>query len=124
MYFVIGIGGTVADWTVYFVLIYAGIFFMLSVAISYFVGMVINFYLNRRFTFKNTYQKVHFQFMSFGVIALIGFLLNEALIFAMVGIIFNNTGPAFLMLARIIATFIVFVWNYIANKRITFRLFK
>jgi len=124
-YLGVGMVGTVADWAVFFVLI--GPFDVLSmyaVAISYFVGMVINFFLNKYYTFNNTYKKIHFQFLSFAVVAVIGLGLTEVLLYGFTHYIFTGPSDIFLMISRVIVTFIVFVYNYIVNKRTTFKIFQ
>lgn len=124
-YLGVGILGTIADWAVFYALIgFADIFYLYALAMSYFVGMVINFFLNKRYTFNNTYKKVHFQFLSFALVALIGFGLNEGLLYAFVHYVFASSSDIALMVSRVIVTFIVFVWNYVANKRTTFKIFQ
>jgi putative flippase GtrA len=124
-YLGVGIIGTVADWIVFYALIgLADVFYLYAVILSYFVGMIINFFLNKYYTFNNTYKKLHFQFFSFAVVAAIGLALNEALLYAMVHYVFASSSDFFVMVARIAATFVVFVWNFIANKQTTFKIFK
>jgi putative flippase GtrA len=124
-YLGVGVIGTVADWVVFFTLIgLADIFYLYAVAFSYFVGTVINFFLNKHFTFNNKYKKIHFQFLSFALVALIGLGLNEALLFAFVHYVFASSSDLALMVSRVIVTFIVFVWNFAANKRTTFKIFQ
>lgn len=124
-YMGVGVIGTAADWLVFYVLIgLADIFYMYAVAMSYVVGMVINFFLNKHFTFNNKYKKVHFQFLSFAFVALIGLGLNEALLFAFVHYIFSSSSDLALMASRVIVTFMVFVWNFLANKHTTFKIFQ
>lgn len=124
-YLGVGTIATIADWAVFFVLI--GTFDVLSmyaVAMSYFVGMVINFFLNKFYTFNNTYKKVHFQFLSFALVAVIGLGLTEVLLYVFTQYVFDSPSDLVLMVSRVIVTFIVFVYNYIANKRTTFKIFQ
>ncbi len=125
-YLAVGIVGTLADWSIFAILIgYTGIIYALAMAISYFVGMVINYALNRRFTFNSTYKKLHYQFASFAVIALVGFGLQEAIMFGLVHYLLADTNvDALLMACRVIATFTGFAWTFIANKKITFKIFQ
>ncbi len=125
-YLAVGIVGTMADWAVFALLIsYTGLIYMLAMAMSYFVGMIINYGLNRRFTFNNTYKKMHYQFASFAVIALIGLGIQEALMVGLVHYLLADTGVDLLLMAsRVIATFAGFAWTFIANKKITFNVFR
>lgn len=80
------------------------------------VGAVINYFLNYRFTFNST--KSHKEAMSkFFIVALIGALINTALMY--VGI---NLLHVYYLLAQIVATGIVLLWNFTANKLWTFKL--
>ena len=121
-----GVVGTLADWSVFALLIgYTSLIYVLAMALSYFVGMTINYVLNRRFTFNNTYKKVHFQFASFAVIALIGLGIQEALMVGLVHYLLADTDADHLLMAsRVIATFVGFLWTFIANKKITFEVFQ
>jgi putative flippase GtrA len=57
-YLGIGVIATLVDWTIFYLLIgYLGIFYMLALATSYFSSTALNFFLNRRYTFRNTYRK-------------------------------------------------------------------
>jgi putative flippase GtrA len=125
-YLAVGIVGTGADWLVFALVIgYTGIFYALAMAMSYFVGMIINYALNRRFTFNNTYKKMHYQFASFAVIALIGLGIQEAFMVGLVHYLLADTSAdPLLMASRVIATFAGFIWTFIANKKITFEVFR
>jgi len=124
-YMGVGVLGTLADWATFYILIgFADVYYLYAVALSYAVGTVINFFLNKRFTFKNTYKKIHFQFLSFALVALIGLGLNEVLLYAFVHYVFASSSDIALMASRVIVTFIVFVWNFVANKRTTFKIFQ
>jgi len=54
-YLSIGLVGTFVDFCVLFVLTdFLGLFYLFSVMISYTTGLSINFYLNKKYTFKHT----------------------------------------------------------------------
>lgn len=124
-YLGIGVIATVADWALFFSLInYTTIFYLYALAGSYFVGMIISFFLNKHYTFKNTYEKVHFQFASFAIVAIIGLGLNEGLLYGLIHYVFASDSETYLMISRVIVTFIVFIWNFILNKSVTFKVFQ
>lgn len=84
--------------------------------IGFAVGAVINYFLNYRFTFNS--NKSHKEAMTkFFIVAVFGALLNTALMY--VGI---HTLHWYYLLAQIIATGIVLLWNFAANKLWTFKL--
>jgi dolichol-phosphate mannosyltransferase len=91
--------------------------YLISATISYCTGLLISFYLQKTYTFKenkNT-DKIHLQFTKFTVISLIGLILNLIIlkIFVEIGIWY--------LFAKAIAIVIVFFWNFLINKKITFR---
>jgi putative flippase GtrA len=84
--------------------------------IGFAVGAVINYFLNYRFTFNS--NKSHKEAMTkFFIVAVCGALLNTALMY--VGI---HTLRLYYLLAQIVATGIVLLWNFAANKLWTFKL--
>jgi len=125
-YLAVGIVGTLADWSIFALIIgYTNLVYVLAMAMSYLVGTIINYTLNRRFTFNNTYKKIHYQFASFAVIALIGLGIQEALMVGLVHYLLADTSVDLLLMAsRVIATFVGFIWTFIANKKITFEVFQ
>ena len=125
-YLAVGIVGTIADWIVFALFLhYTVIFYALAMVVSYSVGTVINYVLNRRFTFNNTYKKVHYQFASFALIAVVGFGIQELLMFGIVQYVFgDSSADTLVMVARMVATFVGFAWTFIANKKITFKVFQ
>ncbi len=125
-YLAVGIVGTVADLSIYsLIIVFTLIDYSLATALAYSVGTVINFTLNRRFTFNSKYKKVHYQFVSFVAIALIGLGLQEALMYVLVHHVLADTSvDLFLIMTRMSAIFVGFMWTYLANKKITFKVFR
>ena len=124
-YLGVGVVGTIADLAVLFILVsLLDVFYMYANVVSYGAGTVVNFFLNKRYTFNNTYKKVHFQFMSFALVAAVGWVLSEALLYVFVNYLFANSSDLSVMVSKVMATFIVFVYNYIVNKRTTFKIFQ
>ncbi len=125
-YFSVGIVGTVIDYTLYTILIvFFDVYFMVATAIAYFLGMIVNFALNRRYTFNNTYRKVYYQFASFGLIALVGLGIQELVMYLIINVMLGDTKADLLLLgARMVATLAGFLWTFIANKKVTFKVFQ
>ena len=121
----VGIVATLVDWAIFYLLAgYLGIFYMLALALSYLASTVLNFFLNRHFTFENTCKKVHFQLGSFFSVAITGLVLNEVIVYSLIHYLFAANAGNLVMASRIIATVLVFIWNFILNKYITFRIFR
>lgn len=125
-YFAVGAVGTIAEWSLYSgLIVFTLLDYRVATAAAYFLGMIINYTLNRYFTFNSTYKKIHVQFASFAAIALIGLGIQELVMIGVVGYLFNNTtSDSIQIISKVIATFVGFVWTFIANKKITFKVFQ
>lgn len=124
-YLGIGIVATLVDWTIFYLLIgYLGIFYLMALATSYGASTVLNFFLNKRYTFRNKCRRVHIQFTLFIAVAIVGLGINEIIMFSLAQLIPGGTTAIALMASRAVATFAVFLWNFALNKRLTFRLLR
>lgn len=124
-YMGVGIIGTLVDMgLLYFLVSFLDVYYLYGNVLSYSTGAVINFYLNKRYTFNNKYKKVHFQLLSFAVVTAGGWMISEVLLYILVDNLFKNSSNATVMLSKVIATLIVVVYNYIVNKRTTFKFFQ
>lgn len=88
------------------------------------VGAIINYFLNYRFTFNS--NKSHKEAMTkFFVVAIFGAIINTALMYIGIGILQQYVGSStqhfYYLLPQIVATGIVLLWNFAANKLWTFR---
>lgn len=113
----IGGVGTGGQYVTLIALVESGLLKPLPASIAGFiVGAIINYFLNYRFTFQSS--KSHREAMTkFFIVALIGALINTALMYAGIDLL-----QLYYLLAQVIATGIVLVWNFTANKLWTFRL--
>lgn len=99
----------------------------LATTISFIFGLLTNYYLSQIWVFHYTPQSRTKSFTLFTVIALVGLGLNNLLLYIMINYhilkdLFKiDNGDTITMLAKIIATFIVFVWNFSARKYFIFR---
>lgn len=99
-----------------------GLALLVANGISVTVAIVFSYLMHRHFTFavkakKTGYQiGSHYQFIIFIIISLTALLLNEALMGMMVTKFASGHN-----LAKIITSAVLFVWNYVMNKLITFR---
>lgn len=99
---------------------------LLSNAIGFTLAATSNYYLNRVWTWKSTSKDVGVEYAKFFFVSLLGLGLNTLIIFLLKDI---NIVPRFVdttldwdfWIAKIIATAVVMVWNFIANNFFTFR---
>lgn len=79
-------------------------------------GVTNNYFLNRYFTFQDENPNIGWQFLSFFIIALIGFIINTKILY----ILQNKTKLNF-YLSKFVATLVVFLWNFGINSIYTFK---
>lgn len=120
----VGISGTVLDFTVLTLL--KEIFLwptLLANTFSFGLGVINNFTWNRLWTFSDAqHSNIARQFMQFFVISVIGVLLNNLIVLSLehpFDSLLGVDGYGYLP-AKVIATGIVFFWNFGANRYWTF----
>ena len=121
-FFIVGGISTLIDWLFFFLIgIYLNIHYQISLIISYTLGGITNYSLNRYYTFQNKSKKIALQFLTFFSLALVSLFLSMLVMFIFVDILNLHR-----MLSRILTTAIIFIFNYLMHKFITFNknLFK
>jgi len=115
-YLIVGIIATLFDWSFFYLCNYIlTLHYQISLGIGFTIGTLINYTLNRLFTFMSKAKHVISQMGTHFTIALSTLLISLLIMYLLVDII-NLTN----MISRIITTAIVFFINYILHKNITF----
>lgn len=111
------IGGvcTLVDIGVYYLLGHTSLHYLAANVISYNVGIIFSFFLNRHYNFK-VKDKAVSRFCSFYLISLIGMALCEGMLWMLVDGFGMNS-----LLAKVLATFFVGLVQFLCVKRITFK---
>lgn len=99
---------------------------LLANAIGFIVAATCNYYLNRVWTWKSTSKEVGIEYAKFFFISLIGLGLNSLIVLLLKDV---SIVPQFVdttldwnfWVAKIIATGVVMVWNFLANNFFTFK---
>ena len=89
----------------------------LANSIGFLFGVTNNYFLNRYFTYKNHNPNIFNQFISFLIIAIIGFGLNTLFLY----LLQKKTEINFYV-CKFLVTLIVFFWNFGANSFYTFKV--
>ena len=112
-FLIVGGIATGIDWLIYFVLYnYLKIEPLIANIISYSISTVYNYLASVKYVFKVDNTKKKYQtFVVFVIFSLIGLLLSEGLIYLLINKLKTNE-----MLAKIISTIIVMVFNFITRK--------
>jgi putative flippase GtrA len=88
----------------------------LANSFGFIFGVANNYFLNRFFTFQNHNPNMGNQFISFLVIAIIGFGLNTGFLY----LLQKKTAINFYV-CKVLVTLMVFFWNFGANSFYTFK---
>ena len=97
---------------------YMGLWYFYSAALSYMAGMITNFILNKNYNFKNKSRRIAPQFGLFVGVALIGLVLNQAILYILVSLV-----GMWYMYAKVMTVCLVLLWSFYGHKRFTFGLF-
>ena len=91
---------------------FLGVYYFLSASISFSVSLIINYILNMKYVFigrKDISRRK--EIVGFVSLSMVGLILNQIVLGVLVEI-YN----LYYMFAKIIATGIVMVWNYVSRK--------
>lgn len=99
---------------------------LLANAIGFTLAATSNYYLNRIWTWKSKSKDVGVEYAKFFFVSLIGLGLNSLIVFllkdtSIVPRFVDTTLDWDFWVAKVIATAIVMVWNFLANNFFTFR---
>jgi len=95
------------------------VWYFYSAIFSYFIGMVINYSLNKYLNFRNKSKQIIPQFGLFATVALIGLGLNQLILYSLVEFV-----KFWYMLAKIFAIFTIMFWSFYGHKKLTFNIFR
>jgi len=120
-FLIYSIGGGIG-FIIYFSILYsltewAHFWYLFSATIAFIISAVANYFFQRHITFAdNKSAKVWRQFIIFILVAIVGLLINNLILYTSVEFL-----KIWYMFGGFIAAGIVLVWNFTANKNITFR---
>jgi putative flippase GtrA len=121
-FMLVGIGGTLLDFLLLSILIFLGMPTIAANTSSYLAGVINNFLLNRFWTFPEARSRDwKKQFLLFLAVNAMGLMLSNLLIGSFEPVFTVWFGRWDVIPAKIVATGIVFFWNYFANRFWTFR---
>ncbi len=115
----VGVSNTLLDFLVYFVLTRGTVFFsdylLFANAVAFSCAVASSFLLNNFWTFKVGAGGWEKRIPKFFVVSTAGLAINSAIVLALV------TTGFFDIHAKIVATVVVLVWNFTAQKKWTFK---
>ena len=90
-------------------------YYLYSATTSFVIAALVNYYLNRVWTFRSSGKKLK-QLPIFFMVAIIGLLLNNFILWLGV-----ETLHWYYIFAKVVATAIVTIFNFLGNKYLTFK---
>lgn len=117
-YTIVGSVALVVDFSILYILTrFAGVYYLTSAAISFMVGLAVNYALSRSWVFsRRTLSNVTLEFAVFAAIGVVGLGLNELGMWLLA----SKAGVHYLLAKSMTACF-VYVWNFGARKYSLFR---
>jgi putative flippase GtrA len=113
----VGASGVVVDFGITWILReIVGIHDYVANSLGFLCAVVSNYVLNRRWTFRSNDPAVAAQFIKFLLVALVGLILNNGIIYLLHG---HAAMPFYT--AKLMATGVVMLWNFAANNWFTFK---
>lgn len=115
--FVGGIAFVVDFGTLYLLTEFGNLHYLTSAAFGFLFGLSTNFFLSIRYVFVNrSVKSKSAEFSLFAMIGVVGLGLNEALMWA-----FTEKIGLYYMGSKVVATIVVFLWNFFARKTALFK---
>lgn len=117
-YFFVGGAAFIVDFgSLYILTDIFGIYYLISAAIAFILGLIVNYLLSISWVFnQRTMDNRLSEFTVFTIIGVIGLGLNEVLIWFFTGYI-----GLFYLVSKIIAAVIILFWNFFARKYALFK---
>jgi len=116
VYVVMGGTATGVDWLAFYALnVLGGFSYLFAVILSFSLGAMINFLLNKFITFKDQTPQIIAQIGVYSLICVIALLCSVLLMFVLV-----EWAKLWPMLARIVTTGIMLILNFLFHKFITY----
>ncbi|MFC1686328.1 GtrA family protein [Patescibacteria group bacterium] len=114
---VVGTVGTAIDFGILYILVeYSNTWYLLAATISFVVAVINNYIFNKIWTFEDRDSSFVKQFAQFLVVSVVGLGLNILILYVLV-----EFAGMWYILAKVLATGVVLIWNFFANKYWTFR---
>jgi putative flippase GtrA len=117
-YLFVGGAAFIVDFLSLFILTdYFGIYYLISAAIAFILGLIANYFLSISWVFnKRKLKNRHFEFGVFAFIGIVGLGFNEVFIW-----FFTQNLQIYYLESKIFAAVIILLWNFFARKYILFR---
>lgn len=121
----VAVGGinTIIDFGILFLLKSLGIPVLTANIISTTTAFCFSFFANKKFTFKTIDTNIKREVILFIIVTLFGLWVLQTIVIKLVTILLSKYFPDYtvLFLAKVVATGVLLVWNYIFYSRVVFK---
>lgn len=108
------------DYVTLFVLTeFVHIYYLLSAAISFGLGLTVNYILSMRWVFQSEQKNTISEFVIFGLIGVVGLGMNQFVIWFL-----TERIRIYYMISKLFSTAIVLLWNFLARRRLMMKRVK
>ena len=107
---------TAFEWTSFYIL-NTTFHYILAAIVSLTIGCILNYSLNKVFTFKDKDKKIARQFTKFLIVASAYYILTILFMYILVTLLY--TSP---MVSKIITTLLLLIFSYNAHRAFTFKV--
>ena len=118
LYMIVGALATVVEWTVFYILdMRCGMHYAISVAIAFILSTFANWVAGRLILFHKGNMSVSREILCIYMTSIAGLFLNLLIMYILIDRYHTND-----MLSKIIATGVVFMWNFLVRKKIIYKV--
>jgi len=117
-YIFVGGIATIVDWAILFYATeFGGLHYILSAVLSFFGGLATNFVLSKLLVFSASEARtgMFMEFVGYALIGAVGLGLTVLIMYVLTEML-----SVYYMLSKVIATFVVLFWNFIARKKLVY----
>lgn len=118
LYLIVGALATIVEWAVFYILdIRCGMHYTLSVALAFILSTFANWTFGRLILFHRTDAGLSKELISIYLTSIVGLLFNLLIMFILIEKIRLDE-----MISKIIATVLVFSWNFLIRKLVIYKI--
>lgn len=115
LYVIVGGIATVSEWVLFFILDKWLVHYVVATVVAYLISTFVNWLAGRILVFKSSNQSFFREIVSIYVASIVGLLLNILIMYIAVDLLLISEMPA-----KIVATALVFFYNFIVRKRLIY----
>lgn len=117
----VGVANTALDFGILFVLKSLGLPTISANVVSTTAAFCFSFFANKKFTFKTTNTNTKRELILFIIVTLFGLWVLQSIVIQLALTLLGNQDLLSLLLAKLLATVVSLIWNYLFYSRVVFK---